>query len=146
MLRTGLPTCKALAARLVPALACIALVACYWSRYPEVMDTHLVVIAQFTRKVVALADDRRSVPIADWAEFVYPLGRARDFARVAAQRFPERASLASFDVVLERYGELVDDPLILSRPDAASLVRSRAAAVDAAIVTTREALEKEEAG
>jgi hypothetical protein len=124
-------------------LVCGFAAGCYWSRYPEVMAMHLELLEQYAAKLTALAEGRRTVPTQDWGEFVYPLERARDFARIAAKRFPERRSLARFREVLVRYDELVASPELLARGDAEAVVRTRAERLEAAIVATRRALAEE---
>lgn len=121
----------------------LVLAGCYWSRYPELMETHLVLLDEFSAKLVYLAKNDGGVPMADWNEFVYPLERAQDFARIAAQRFPDRTSLAEFRVALERYAVLVDDPTIFGRPGVADRLEGRRSALEKAIAATRVELQRE---
>jgi len=130
--------------RLVAVL--LVIVGCYWSRYPELMETHLVLLDQFAAKLEFLARTDGGVPLEQWGEFVYPLERARDFARIAAQRYPDRASLREFRVVLDRYGALVDDPMFLSRPGAVERIARRRVALAEAVAATRVALGREARG
>lgn len=130
----------AIAALLVGALLGAG---CYWSRYPEVMATHLQLLEQYAAKLATLAEDHRPVAVQDWGEFLYPLDRARDFARIAAKRYPDRVSLARFDEALERYAELVVSPELLARPDALEIVEERRRKLSRAILATREALAAE---
>lgn len=116
---------------------------CFSTRYPGLMDRHLEVMTLYARKLDELAADERTVAPQDWGEFTYPLKRARDFATIAAGHYPERASLRSFQTAIERYAELVADPRVLVGPDAAQVVRARAAAFLAAAEATRDALRRE---
>lgn len=116
---------------------------CYWSRYPELMETHLVLLDEFAAKLDDVARSDRGVPVEAWPEFIYPLERARDFARIAAQRYPDHGSLKAFRVVLERYGALVDDPGLAGRPNAAAEIARRREALAEAIAETRSELDRE---
>lgn len=116
---------------------------CYWSRYPELMETHLVLLDEFAAKLGDVERASGRVPLEALPEFVYPLERAQDFARIAAQRFPDRASLRAFRVVLQRYGALVDDPAYLLRPNASEEIEKRRAALQEAIDATRAELQRE---
>ena len=124
-------------------VALLVLAGCYWSRYPQLMETHLELLDQFGAKLEALEASGRGVPIESWAEFVYPLDRARDFARIAKQRFPDRESLQEFDNALARYADLVDDPTLLSRGDARARIGKGRADLSRAITDTRAALARE---
>ncbi len=131
------------------ALASVLLLlaaSCYWSRYEEVMEVHLQVLSQYGAKLEALARDGRRVPVQDWGEFIYPEERARDFARIAAKRYPDRRSLALFRQVVERYAELVADADVLDRPDAFAEVARRVRALERAVAATRLALAREGRG
>jgi len=116
---------------------------CYWSRYPELMETHLVLLDEFSAKLDHVARSEGRVPIESLPEFVYPLERAQDFARIAAQRYPDRASLRQFREALDRYGVLVDDPAQLLQPGAADRIERGRAALQQAIRATRIELERE---
>lgn len=116
---------------------------CYWSHYPEVMATHLQLIEEYATKLSHLAEDGQTVPVQEWGEFVYPLDRARDFARIAAKRYPDRISLARFQVVLAQYSELIASPDLLRRPDAFQVVERGRRDLAQAIAATREALAAE---
>lgn len=113
---------------------------CYWSRYADVMSLHLELLEQYAAKLATLAQDRTTVPVQSWGEFVYPLERARDFARIAAKRYPERRSLALFDQVLTRYGELTSSPEVLSRADAKEKIEGQVDELEEAIAATRREL------
>ena len=119
---------------------------CFSRRYPRLMETHLEVLSLYSAKLLALAQDERTVPAQDWGEFTYPLERAREFGRLAEARYPDRASLRSFLGVLDAYGALVEDPAVLSAPDSGTVIASRVATFDAAVARTRADLERERAG
>lgn len=123
MLRAGLMRVKAHRGAIsVFLLLSLTLGGCYWSRYAEVMEMHLQLVEEFSEKLQFFADRGEKVAPENWSEFVYPLERARDFSRIAAQRYEGRASLAAFDEALDRYAELVESPGILSGPEAAARV------------------------
>jgi hypothetical protein len=145
MLRAGVRTVKiARVSVLLLAVTTSLLVSgCFSRRYPRLMQTHLEVLSLYASKLAALADDHRTVAVQDWGEFTYPLERARDFARVAAVHYPERASLHSFEQALAAYGALVADPAVLSADDAVATVATRHAAFTAAVEQTRADLARE---
>lgn len=141
--RTG-PVKAALCGAVAAALAAVALVGCYWQRYPRLIETHLALLLDYATKLQILADDHRPVPPEAWGEFTYPLERARDFSRIVAQRFPGRRSLALFDQAVAQYAELVASPDILTRPDAAADIARRVAELRQLAEATRGALAEEE--
>jgi hypothetical protein len=145
MLRAAIGTVKArvfvACAALSLAAACLS--ACYWQRYPRLVETHLELLLEFAAKLQALAEDGRRVPPERWGEFTYPLERARDFARIAAQRFAGRRSLASFGEATSAYAALVADPGILAQPDAAARVARHVESLRAAAARTRTDLANE---
>jgi hypothetical protein len=116
---------------------------CFSRRYPRLMQTHLEVLSLYATKLAALAQDARTVPVEDWGEFTYPLERARDFARIAAEHYPERASLRSFTATLDAYQAMIADPAILAAPDAAAKLAARQAKFAAAVEQTRSDLAHE---
>lgn len=123
----------------------LVLAGCYWSRYPELMETHLVLLDQFSAKLEDVARQDGGVPMENWKEFVYPLERAQEFARIAGQRFPDRGSLRAFQGTLVAYGALVDDPALLLREDAADRIGRGRAELLETISATRIELERESA-
>ena len=145
MLRSRMDRVKAGRARLlvVALLAVGALGGCYWRQYPRLMETHLGLMIEFAEKLESLAEAGRVVPPERWGEFTYPLERARDFARIAAKRYPDRASLASFDRAVSVYGALVADPRILDGPDAESDVARQVAELRLAAEEVRVELARE---
>ncbi|HZR82488.1 MAG TPA: hypothetical protein VFD92_15445 [Candidatus Binatia bacterium] len=146
MLRTSTGTVKARVPTIAIALGLAAatlLSGCYWRRYPKLVETHLTVLLEFAAKLQALADDRETVPAERWGEFTYPLERARDFSRIAARRFADRRSLASFDRTVEAYADLVADPRILERSDAAAEVARRVVELRTLADQTRADLARE---
>ena len=144
MLRAGVRTVKvaptALGARAL--LAALVATGCFARRYPGLMEKHLEVLGLYAGKLQALAQDEHTVPAQDWGEFTYPLERAREFARVAESRYPDRASLEAFLAALDAYGALVADPAILSGPDAGPTVTGKVAAFRTAAATASAALEE----
>ena len=121
----------------------LVLSGCYWSRYPALMETHLVLLDEFSAKLADVAEGPGGVPVEALPEFVYPLDRARDFARIAAQRFPDRPSLRHFNVVLQEYGSIVSDPAALLGPGATARIERGRVAMAEAIELTRFELERE---
>jgi hypothetical protein len=151
MLRSGVPRFKEIVrshrAALLTLVAAAALAAsCYWSRYAEVMSTHLELLEQYAAKLAAIAEDHDTVAPKDWGEFVYPLDRGRDFARIAGKRYPERVSLARFEEALRRYAAMVTSPDVLSREDAEAVLRADERRLAEAIAATRHALAREAEG
>ncbi|MFN8599158.1 MAG: hypothetical protein U0842_01710 [Candidatus Binatia bacterium] len=138
-------TVKAAPLALAALALLMALVAtgCFARRYPGLMEKHLEVLGLYADKLQALAQDEHAVPAQDWGEFTYPLERAREFARVAESRYPDRASLKAFVAALEAYGALVADPAALSAPGAAASVGAKAAAFRSAAAAARAALDRE---
>lgn len=143
MLRTPPPTIKTAFACLLLGCALLMAAGCFSRRYPRVMERHLEVLTLYAAKLATLAEDGQTVAAQDWGEFTYPLERAQQFARVAEQHVPDRASLASFRLVLERYAELTAGPEVLEAEDAARTVPARVAALEAAVVRVREDLRRE---
>jgi hypothetical protein len=146
MLRAGVRTVKAAPAMLVLMALLAALFAsgCFARRYPGLMEKHLEVLGLYADKLQALAQDERTVPAQDWGEFTYPLARAREFARIAQSRYPDRNSLKAFLAALDAYGALVADPAILSAPDSGHAVAARVAAFRTAAQAARAALQSED--
>jgi hypothetical protein len=128
---------------------CVLLLAicagCYWRYYPQVMETHLALLSSYSDKLESFAEDRHAVPPEAWGEFTYPLERARDFSRIAARRFPGRASLERFDVALDRYQDLLGELGQLGAPGAAQAIAGKRYELDLAIAATRQALRQEAA-
>jgi hypothetical protein len=107
------------------------------------METHLVLLISYSDKLESLAEDHQAVPPERWGEFTYPLERARDFSRIAAKRFPGRASLERFDVALDRYQDLLGELGQLAAPGAVDAIAAKRRALDQAIADTRRALHDE---
>ncbi len=82
---------------------------CYWLRYEKLMQTHLSLLLAMAHKMVDLLEHQTPIPPAAMAEFTYPLVRARDFARIAAQRYQNRPSLQAFSRFLDTYEALVQE-------------------------------------
>lgn len=145
MLRAGVRTVKVAPTTLALMALLAALVAsgCFARRYPGLMAKHLEVLGLYAGKLQALAHDEHTVPAQDWGEFTYPLERAREFARVAESRYPDRGSLKAFLAALDAYASLVADPAILSGPEAPQVVAARVAAFRTAAEAAHAALEKE---
>jgi hypothetical protein len=136
----------ALSVVLFAAFALPALSGCYWRQYPRLMETHLSLLLDYGEKLRELAQDGEKVPPERWGEFTYPLERARDFARIARKRFPDRASLRDFDAAVERYAGLVADPRVLDGSDAAARVAAQFDGLRQSVETTRRTLAREQAG
>jgi hypothetical protein len=112
-------------------LACLLLIGgCYYLRYASLVRTHVDLI-------VALAEKRRDLHAAETpprhlAEFRYPLERARDFARIVASRFGERASFRRFAGFLDAYERTLEaDDLEAIAAGLAELHERRAAVLEA---------------
>jgi hypothetical protein len=148
MLRAGVRTVKVTPRRAVLLGLVVALAAsgCFSRRYPSLMERHLEVLSSYATKLDVLAQDERTVPAQDWGEFTYPLRRARDFARLAEARYPDRASLRSFQQALDAYDALVAEPAILAGDDAAAVVGRQVAVFAEAAARTRADLARERSG
>ena len=145
MLRAGVRTVKVAPAALAALMLVAALCAtgCFARRYPGLVEKHLEVLGLYVAKIQALAQDEQTVPAQDWGEFTYPLQRAREFAHVAESRYPDRASLNAFRAALDAYAALVEDPAVLSAPDAAEVVAARVGRFRTAADAARAALVRE---
>jgi hypothetical protein len=145
MLSAGVVTVKVarVARATILLLAMLVASGCFAHRYPGLLSKHLEVLGLYADKLQALAQDDRTIPAQDWGEFTYPLERAREFARVAQARYPDRESLKAFVAALDAYAGLVADPAILSGPAAGEAVGTKVAAFRAAAVASRAALERE---
>lgn len=128
------------------AMALLVLWGCYWSRYPDVMETHLVLLDEFSAKLDDMARSEGGVPVEDWKEFVYPLERAREFARIVGPRYPDRGSLRAFQATCDRYAVLVDDPGLVLQAGAAERITQGRAELLEAIAATRAELQREAGG
>ena len=125
------------------ALAALLVSACYWLRYPDVMETHLELLDHYSVKLQALADGGYDVAPQDWGEFVYPHERAVEFEQIVAGRYGEEDSLVAFRVVLARYGELIASPDILDGASASDEIAGHRAGIVEAVARTRAALARE---
>jgi hypothetical protein len=56
-----------------------------------------------------LLEDHRAITPTMMGEFSYPLERARDFARIAGQRYAGRRSLQAFSHFLDAYAGLLNE-------------------------------------
>jgi hypothetical protein len=107
MLRAVPATVKVRSGALALAILAAA-IGCYWWRYADVMRTHSQLLGDMAEKLCATAV-RPPLSGPALAEYEYPLARARDFARIAAKRCPERRSLATFKRALRLYEVTVRD-------------------------------------
>lgn len=117
---------------------------CYWQRYPKLARTHLGLLSDFATKLLRLAEDHVVVPAERWGEYTYPLDRAREFSRIVASRWPGRASIAAFDAAVAAYAELVADPTVLAREDAATRIERGRERLELRIAEARAALDAED--
>ena len=101
---------------------------------------HLQLVEEFSEKLQFFADRGEEVAAENWSEFVYPLERARDFSRIAAQRYEGRASLVAFDEALDRYADLVGSPGVLTGPGAAERVEQGRSNLRGAVARARAEL------
>ena len=123
MLRAVSTRVKAMAAATV--LIVLGIGGCYWYRYADLMRTHLALLDAMAAKLCASNDGRGRARLSGpaLAEYEYPLARARDFARVAQKRCPERGSLRAFGQVLSAYGRIVRDVARADGPGCALVPR-----------------------
>jgi hypothetical protein len=99
------------AVRLAAVVAALYVAAgCYWLRYYDLMKTHVDLMARLAADASAeLAAAPDALQPADIERMRYPLQRARQFAAVVRQRYPDRVSLARFDALIDAYAELVTE-------------------------------------
>jgi len=130
-------------------LACVlALCAgCYWLRYYDLARTHAELIDDLSVAALASVEaTERPLEPGEIERLRYPLARAREFTDIARKRYAERPSLAALDALVSRYADLVAalDRARVEPRDLDALrglvadVRTRAAAVEAAIDEERE--------
>jgi len=87
----------------------LVLSGCYWLKYGRLMRTHIDLLLSMAQKMNDLLEDHQAIPPPMMSEFSYPLERARDFARIAGQRYAERQSLQAFSHFLDAYAELLKE-------------------------------------
>ena len=85
------------------------LLGCYWLQYNKLMRTHVTLLLAMADKMIDLLESGDPIPAAAMAEFIYPLTRARDFARIAAKLYETRPSLKAFSHFSDTYGVLVKE-------------------------------------
>jgi len=73
------------------------------------MHTHVELLLDMTDKMSRLLEENETITPAMMTESLYPLERARDFIRIAAQRYPDRQSLAVFGQFLDIYERIVNE-------------------------------------
>ena len=71
------------------------------------MRTHVDLILSMTDKMSRLVEDNETATPTTMREFLYPLERARDFARIVSPRYADRASLTTFVELLNIYAQAV---------------------------------------
>ncbi len=92
--------------RLLIVLALLLAAGCYWSKYDKLTRTHVQLLVSMAQKLdeVVRAEDG---PPASFAEYRYPLERARDFTRIVAGRFENRPSLMAFRTLCDAYEDIL---------------------------------------
>ena len=80
--------------RVLLVLALVTAAGCYWSKYDKLCRTHVQLLNEMAQKLDAVTREEDAPP-ASFAEYRYPLERARDFVRIVTPRFGGRRSLAS---------------------------------------------------
>jgi hypothetical protein len=128
-------------------LALVLAAGCYWSKYDKLTRTHVELLLAMARKLdgVTQAEDR---PPPSFAEYRYPLERARDFTRIVAGRFGDRPSLIAFRAFTDAYERVLTAAEALRDGDAdarAELARAQARLQSEAGVVSR-ALDAEARG
>ena len=94
---------------LLVLLLVLVLSGCYWLKYGRLMRTHIDLLLSMAKKMSDLLEDHQAITSPMMSEFSYPLERARDFARIAGQRYAERQSLQAFSHFLDAYAELLKE-------------------------------------
>ena len=78
---------------------------CLWSRYGDILAVHVDVLLGMAEKLVSKSEAGGRATPSDVTELVYPLQRARQFARSYEEQ-SNRASYAALVVLLDRYEEM----------------------------------------
>ena len=130
----------------VALVACVVVVGvslggCYWIKYTKLMRTHVELLLAMTDKMGSFLEDDRAMTPRMMNEFLYPLERARDFARIAKRFYEGRTSLKRFERLLAVYADLLEETerLRVLKGDLAgfreraALVREWAGRVEAAL-------------
>ena len=121
----------------------VSLGGCYWIKYTKLMRTHVELLLDMTDKMGSFLEDGRAITPRMMNEFLYPLERARDFARIVKRFYEGRTSLQEFERLLDVYADLLEETerLRVLKGDLAgfreraALVREWAGRVEAALVT-----------
>jgi hypothetical protein len=92
--------------RLLIVLALLLAAGCYWSKYDKLTRTHVQLLVSMAQKLDEVARAEGGPP-ASFAEYRYPLERARDFTRIVAGRFEGRPSLAAFRMFCDAYEDVL---------------------------------------
>ena len=123
-------------------VVCVSLGGCYWIKYTKLMRTHVELLLAMTDKMGSFLEDDRAITPRMMNEFLYPLERARDFARITERFHEGRTSLQEFERLLDVYADLLEETerLRVLKGDLAgfreraALVREWAERVEAALV------------
>jgi len=124
-----------------------ALSGCPWRSYEQILAVHLQVLSSMTTKLLETADAGGRPSPSDVTEVLYPLRRARQFAR-QFESYSDRPSYREFVRSLDFYEKLVNE-VDAARADEQRWQARRAqlAAPGEAFLDqarrTREALERE---
>ena len=119
----------------------VSLSGCYWIKYTKLMRTHVELLLDMTDKMGSFLEDGRAITPRMMNEFLYPLERARDFARITERFHEGRTSLQEFERLLDVYADLLEETerLRILKGDLAgfreraALVREWAGRVEAAL-------------
>jgi hypothetical protein len=92
---------------LVLSLALVASTsACLWRGYDKIINVHLDVLTQMSRKMVLMAETGSGLSTAGLEEYAYPARRARQFL-AQFDTSHDRPSYQHFAKLLDRYEGLV---------------------------------------
>ena len=80
---------------------------CLWSRYGDILAVHVDVLLGMADKLVSKSEAGGRATPSDVTELVYPLQRARQFARSYEAR-SSQASYRALLVLLDRYEEMAE--------------------------------------
>ena len=89
------------------ALVLVATAGCYFRKYDKLARTHVAVLVAMAQKLEDVTRRAGGAPAA-MGEYRYPLERAEDFARIAAQRFEGRPSLRAFRELCAAYARMLE--------------------------------------
>jgi hypothetical protein len=93
--------------RLLLLLGLALAAGCYWSKYDKLCRTHVQLLLEMAQKLDEVTREQDAPP-ASFAEYRYPLERARDFVRIVGPHFAGRPWLEALRAHCDAYGAVLD--------------------------------------